>query len=288
MTTAPGKDQANAGLIAAAKHLVRRSYEVAGVVTSERRVLPDYLIMGAQRCGTTSLQRLLCQHPTVKAPPFRKGVHYFDLRYQHGLSWYQGHFPLRRPGRDMVCGEASPFYMFHPLAPKRIAGDLPEVRLIVSLRDPVERAFSAYKQEHYRGFEALPFEQALAAEPARIAGERERMLADPDYVSYALQHQAYRARGQYAQQVADLFTLFGRERVHVVDFGDLAESPASAWTPLCDFLGLEPWTPKSFPHGNARPSADMDPAIRSTLQDDFVESDRALAEMLGWKPSWLR
>lgn len=287
MTTASGKDQANAGPVSAAKRTVRRAYEVAGVVTSKHRVLPDYLIMGAQRCGTTSLQRLLCQHPSVKAPPFRKGVHYFDLRYQHDLNWYRGHFPLRRPGRDTICGEASPFYLFHPLAPTRIAGDLPRIRLIVSLRDPVERAFSAYKQERYRGFEDLAFEQALAAEPIRIVGERERMLADPTYVSYALQHHAYRARGQYASQVAHLYSLFGRERVHVVDFGDLTDSPDRVWGPLCEFLGLEPWTPRTFPHGNARPSADMDPPVRSALREDFVESNQELAEMLGWTPSWL-
>src|SRR5206468_1882749 len=120
------------------------------------------------------------QHPAVLAPALQKGIHYFDKHYDRGSWWYRSHFPLRltagrREGRVGVVpltGESSPYYMFHPLAATRIAADLPGVRLVVLVRDPVERAFSAYTHERARGYETETFERALELEPQRLAGER--------------------------------------------------------------------------------------------------------------------
>ena len=91
--------------------------------------------------------------------------------------------------------------MFHPLAADRIAADLPGVRLLVLVRDPVERAYSAHAHERARGFETEPFERALELEPARLAGEAERIAAEPGYLSASHQHHAYRARGRYVEQL---------------------------------------------------------------------------------------
>jgi hypothetical protein len=124
----------------------------AGRLTSRSRMLPTFLIVGAQRCGTTSMYRTLCQHPAVVKAVLHKGVHYFDMAYDRGPGWYQAHFPLRAVARRAtraagaapVTFESSPYYMFHPLAAERIAADLPGVRLLVLTRDPAERAHSAY------------------------------------------------------------------------------------------------------------------------------------------------
>ncbi len=93
-------------------------------------MLPGFLIVGAQRCGTTSMYRALSEHPAVRKAVLHKGVHYFDMNYDHGLAWYRAHFPLRagagaRGGAGAVTFESSPYYMFHPLAAQRIAADLP-------------------------------------------------------------------------------------------------------------------------------------------------------------------
>ena len=154
------------------------------MVNAGSRPLPDFLIIGAQRCGTTSLYRYLEKHPQVIGAAPSKGVHYFDVHHERSLRWYRAHFPTRRrrdrAGDRAVTGEASPYYVFHPHGPDRVRAAVPNVRLILMLRDPVVRAFSQYQQEYARGFEdAETFEQALELEPGRLAGERERMLADP-------------------------------------------------------------------------------------------------------------
>ncbi len=128
--------------------------------------------------------------------------------------------------------------MFHPLARQRIAGDLPGVKLLVLLRDPVIRAYSAHSHERARGFEDLEFEEALAAEPGRVAGERERLMAEPGYDSLHWQHHAYVTRGQYIEQVRALEQLVGRDRLCVVDSGDFFTDPEPVFEEVRTFLGL--------------------------------------------------
>src|SRR6185437_11031226 len=185
-----------------------------GRATAPLRMLPGFLIVGAQRCGTTSMYRALADHPAVRKAVLHKGVHYFDMNYYRGINWYRAHFPLAATGR--VTFESSPYYMFHPLAAERIAADLPGVRLIVLVRDPVERAYSAHTHERARGFETEPFERAIGLEPDRLEGEAERIAA-LGRLSHSDQHHAYLARGRYVEQLDRLERLFGRMRIHVVD-----------------------------------------------------------------------
>src|SRR5690606_15296632 len=145
------------------KSAVRAVADLAGQATRGRRALPDVLLAGAQRCGTTTLFRALLQHPRVLGPTLRKGEHYFDTGYGRGLDWYRGRFPTRRAvraaggGTGAVVCESSPYYLFHPLCAERIAADLPGVKVVVMLRDPVERAYSAHAHETARGYETQPF-----------------------------------------------------------------------------------------------------------------------------------
>src|SRR5687768_5235794 len=157
-------------------------------------MLPSFLISGGQRCGTTSLYRALAEHPAVIKAVLHKGVHYFDVGYEHGMRWYRGHFPLRRHAERVgdefgvvaQTFESSPYYMYHPHAVTRIARDLPGVKLVVLTRDPVERAYSQHAHEVARGFEPeLDFTRALELEPTRLAGARETLLADPTAYSFA-------------------------------------------------------------------------------------------------------
>jgi len=120
------------------KTRVRRGLRVGsramGQATAGARMTPDFLIVGAQRCGTTSMFKALSQHPAVLPAVWHKGVHFFDKHYDQGFDWYRGHFPLqvharkvlRQTGVPAQTGESSPYYMFHPLAPTRIAHALPD------------------------------------------------------------------------------------------------------------------------------------------------------------------
>ena len=112
--------------------------------------LPDFLGLGTQKGGTTTLHQLLGLHPDVHLPD-RKEVHYFDLQPEQPASWYAEQFSSARPGQH--CGEITPFYLFHPEVPARIRALLPEAKLLVLLRDPVERALSQVFHARKRGFE---------------------------------------------------------------------------------------------------------------------------------------
>jgi hypothetical protein len=265
-----------------------------GQLTHSARMLPGFLIVGAQRCGTTSMYRALSQHPIVLRAVLQKGVHYFDTDYVRGMGWYQAHFPLkararwvgRSAGLAPMTFEASPYYMFHPLAGERIARDLPGVRLIVLVRDPVERAYSAHAHELARGYETEPFERALELEAARLDGEVERLMADPAYVSHGHQHHAYVARGRYVEQLERLERLVGRDRIHVVDSSAFFADPEPAYEAVLDFLGLPHCGNVAFERHNARSRAPMPESLRTELAAYFRPYDSRLGRWLGGEPSW--
>jgi hypothetical protein len=267
-----------------------------GRVTAPARMVPSFLICGAQRCGTTSMYRTLSQHPGILKAVLHKGVHYFDNHYDRGMGWYKAHFPLtvgaRRTGQQLgyqpLTFESSPYYMFHPLAAERIARDLPGVKLLVLLRDPVERAYSAHAHELARGYETEPFERALELEQSRLAGEAERIVADPQYQSHSHQHHGYVTRGEYVDHLVRLESIVGRDRLHVVDSGDFFTDPEPAFAAALDYLGLPAADGIRFERHNARPRSPLADSVRRELDEHFAAYDERLAQWWGRTPSWRR
>ena len=290
VSTLKGSIKARPGL----QELARATARVTGRVTASARMTPSFLIVGAQRCGTTSMYKTLSQHPMVLPAVLHKGAHYFDTGYGHGPSWDRGHFPLRAsarraapaPDRLPVTGESSPYYLFHPLAGQRIHDDLAGVRLLVLLRDPVERAYSAHTHETARGFETEPFARALELEPVRLAGEEAKLIADPTYQSHSHQHHAYMTRGRYAEQLRRLEGLFGRDRLHVVDSQRFFTEPEPVFAEVVDFLGIGSATGIVFEKHNARPRSPMPDSLRASLEDQLADSDAELETWLGHRPTW--
>jgi hypothetical protein len=282
---------------AAPKPLVRlgrHAYTRVSTATARLRLEPGFIMIGAQRCGTTSLFRALSAHPQVVPPTFRKGINYFDLNYYRGEQWYRGHFPVaelarRRTARHggPVAFEASGYYMYHPWALERLARDLPGTKLVVMLRDPVERAYSAHKHEYARGYEHESFETALELEDGRLEGEIERMRADPTYESFAHRHHSYRHRGYYAEQLERAFEFFPAAQVHLIDSELYFGQPMQEYQRLLAFLGLRPFEPV-FGAWNGRPGPPMPPQSRRMLEEDYVSHDERLAKLLGRPASWAR
>jgi hypothetical protein len=284
-------------LVVRARRTAYVSLVLVGRPARRFRLLPSFLIVGAERCGTTSMFKLLRQHPAIFGTSLRKQeVHFFDVRYGFGLSWYQAHFPVaavaraaaRASGTNPVSFEASPYYMFHPLAPTRINNDLPGVKLLVLLRDPVERAYSAYANHVGHGLETESFERALELEDSRLAGEAERIVADPSYRSYNHRHCSYRTRGHYADQLEHLEKIFGRDRIHVVDSNDFFDTPGPAYKEVLGFLGLPDVGNPTFTPENARPRSPMPESVRAQLEEHYRPYDERLTRWLGQPPSWRR
>jgi hypothetical protein len=216
---------------------------------------------------------------------FVEEVHYFDLNYHRGLPWYRAHFP--RKGKDApIAGDDSPYYLFHPLVPGRVAKDLPSAKLIVLLRNPVDRAYSHYNHEHRRGRETLSFEDAMAKEEERLEGEVERMEADRSYVSYAHQRFSYLTRGRYADQLERWFDLMPRERFLVMQSEDMFRDPRSAFDRTLEFLGLPAMELEGFDVFNPGGYSSMDGHTRERLEDHYRPHNERLFRLLGNEFDW--
>jgi hypothetical protein len=265
---------------------LRRAVLEWGRATARWRMQPAFLVIGAQRAGTTTLFRLLGEHPSVVRPTVTKGIGYFDVGYRHGPRWYAAHFPLRWRRGGQVTFESSGYYSFHPLAAGRIAADLPGVKVVLMVRDPVDRAYSAHSHEVARGFEDLDFEAALAAEPARLDGASEWLAEHPEAEHAEHRHHAYLARGRYAEQLDRFAAALGRDRVRAVDFDRFVDSPGEELQQLFAWLGLPDWQPERVGHENARSRSPLAPELRASLMAQFEEWDARLEPFLGHRPSW--
>jgi hypothetical protein len=264
-----------------ARELQTRLVTGGRLLTADLRSLPDFVILGTQRGGTTSLYRWLATHPDV-APALKKEVHYFDGHYHKGLRWYRAHFPYRWDGR--ITGESCPYLLFHPLAPARAAKDLPaSTKFIVLLREPSERAVSQYWLWRQRGqWETESLERALELEPERLAFEDERVMRGERSINHIAF--SYVARGEYAPQLRRWIDAVGRDRILILESERLYTDPTTTQSAL-DWLGLAPHR-VPFPAANSAARIDeVSPQLMHRLREHFEPHNQDLFELLGY-PLW--
>lgn len=246
--------------------------------TSHERMLPTFLVIGAQKCGTTSLHEYLAEHPQVGRPS-TKEIQYFTHNSYRPLAWYRAHFP--RAGQSAHAFESTPYMVFHPACPARVRAVLPDAKLIVLLRDPVDRALSHYNHQVQASFEKLDFETALAREGERLDGEEERLRNDPRYRSFTHQHYSYVGRGMYARQLERWYALFDAEQLLVLRSEDLFADPAGTLHRVHAWLGLCEHTPSMLTARGARSYPPMDPVMRAKLRACFEQDAAALRGLTG-------
>lgn len=265
------------------------------VLSAPRRVLPDFLIIGAAKCGTTSLYDYLVQHPNI-LPQYdnRKEINYFDRKLKKGLNWYKGHFPLQsemrqaqaRVGGPVLAGEATTSYLFHPHAPRFARELMPGAKIIALLRNPVERAYSQYHHEFRKGRENLPFEEAIAMEPRRLQGEYEKILEDKFYYSSKRHDHSYLQRGRYCEQLARWLQFFPREQLLILKSEDLFQDPALLYEKVLDFLGLPPCDNVRFEKMNPGAYTELNPELRNRLESYFRPENEKLYKLLDVNLGW--
>jgi hypothetical protein len=268
-----------------ARRVVRNAVWTYGKATAKIRPLPDFLILGAQKAGTTALYAYLRRHPKITGPSWKE-VSYFDRHYARGSDWYRGNFPNLLRTRGELVGEASPSYLFHPLAPQRVKELVPDARLVVLVRNPIDRALSHYHHELALGRESLSFEDALAAEERRLEGEEDRLRADPRYFSSEWWSHTYKARGRYGEQLERWLQVFPREQLLALPSEDLLGEPERAHAEVLQFLGVPAHRLDSYPRVFERHYAEMKPETRAELADYFAEPNRRLYELLGRDLAW--
>ncbi|MBW8883986.1 MAG: sulfotransferase domain-containing protein [Planctomycetia bacterium] len=262
-------------------------------LSAHRRRLPDYLIVGAQKSGTTSLWEYLNEHPNVSAACCKE-VNFFDSYYQRGTAWYRSHFSLQSDpsdsascSRTTLTGESCANYMFHPLAPQRAVQTLPDAKVIFLLRNPVDRAYSHYQLKLRRRQEMLSFEDAIAAEAERLAGEEEKIIHDPQYDSPTYNWYSYLARGRYVDQIIRWQQHFPPEQILILESGEFFKRTADVYQRVLDFLNLPRWQPADF--GNRFPGKygeKMAAQTRRRLLDYFAPHNERLYAHLGTRFNW--
>ena len=232
--------------------------------------LPDFVIIGTQKGGTSFLYHLLTHHPLVE-PAARKELHFFDGPgpFDKGAEWYRRCFPRPKmsDGRRSITGEATPSYLFDPPVAKRMAKMVPQARLIALLRNPIDRAYSHYQMQVKRGTEPRAFEEAIEQ-----------------------QRSSYVSRGLYVDQLLRWFEFFSKEQLLVLKSEDFFERPVETLKAVLDFLELPDWQPEASELQQRRHTGayqkKMDPSTRRRLEAYFEPHNQRLYEYLGIDFGW--
>lgn len=255
------------------------------------RCLPNTIIVGAQKSGTSSFYSYLMQHPDILGSS-RKEVHYFDGGYnprvdsfEKGENWYRAHFPLMTKGVDQKrIIEATPSYLFIPNVAERINSLVPDAKIIVVLRDPVERAISHFYYEVWGGHETRPIMQALLEEEDVLAS----IWESGDYKAPQFLRCSYKARGRYAEQLERYLDVFSREQILVLSARNLFRNTAGTLATTFKFLGLD----STIPVADKRPrnvgtnKPEVDSTVRDYLASYFVPHNQSLFDLLGEEMEW--
>jgi hypothetical protein len=265
--------------IARAKRLAKdRRQKIAAAQRRETEgPLPDFVVIGTQKGGTSFFYSLLTEHPLVRRAA-AKELHFFDNKFAEGVGWYRRCFSEgeRVDGHRTITGEASPSYLFDPRVPERMARTVPEARLIALLRNPVDRAYSHYQMEMGRGKEGRSFEEATQEEMTSAEGE-----GNPVDVRYA-----YLKRGLYAEQLERFSFFANRDRLLVVKSENLFTRRLEVLERVLKFLRLPPFeSTLALPSGRATYEP-MDPLTRRRLEGFFAPHNERLYDLLNTNFGW--
>ena len=255
--------------------------------TCRLRALPDFLLIGAPRTGTTSLYRYLVEQPAI-VPAFRKETHFFNRteEFERGACHYRANFALQATMGGRITGEATPTYLLRPRVPERVAEMIPDVKMIVILRDPVERAISSWSHFARMGLEPRSLEEAIAEELEALGDPRNDPGPAPE-ARPGMKDFAHVHYGRYADHLSRWYAIFDRDRFLVMTTEELAEDPTGTYLRVLAHLGVSPEAMPVFERHNAAPREQPEAKVRGWLEVYFSEPNRDLAALTGINADWI-
>jgi ubiquinone/menaquinone biosynthesis C-methylase UbiE len=271
----------------------RNLYRQYCKITHNLHTTPTYLIIGAAKCGTSSLHEYLMQHPDV-GKVLTKQLHFFDQFYDRGIEWYkvclpfiwQKFFTEKLLKKNYATGEATAHYINHPSAPKRVAEILPNVKIIVMLRNPIDRTYSHYQMELNNNNENLSFEDAISAEPNRIKDELIEFEKNESFSGKNFPHRAYVSGSKYAEQLKKWFKYFPKEQFHFVKAEDFNNNPSQVYNDVLKFLNLRSHELPEYKKFRERKYEKMKPETRKKLAELFKPYNDEFYSLIDMNFGW--
>lgn len=245
---------------------------------------PNFIIIGVQKGGTTTLYETLKKHPNLKLSK-TKEVHYYDIYYSNGLNWYKSFFPLKWSKKK--TGEASPYYIFHPLVPHRLKKDNPQIKLIILLRNPILRAISHYNMERRLGHEPISnFNSALTSEKERISEDLKLLTNSQIEYSFAHQHYSYLGRSRYDNQIKQWFKHFDRSQMLFIQSENLFSNHKHELSRINSFLGIKDYIPEKLEAFNIGSKTKINTQTIKTYSNTFHSIKRNTESLINQKLDW--
>ena len=254
----------------------RKFKEILGIGSK-----PDFLIIGAQKSGTTSLFNYLIDYGKNFTPPLQKELYFFTEHFHKGFNSYEANFPVFKK----VTGEATPDYLFYHGAPKKIYEYNPNIKLVVILRNPTERAFSQYCHQNYtwktKASDPLSFSVAIREEEKRFH------IDEKSKYFYEYKYYSYKKRGIYIEQIKNWLKFFDKDKIHFIVLDELEQNFKQEIVNLMTFLNIERNNKEiSNKIYNPSPKSEMKEEDKAYLNSFFKSYNQELFDFLGKENIW--
>lgn len=243
---------------------------------------PKFIIIGAQKSGTTSLENYIAQHPQV-IPAIKKETHFWYRDFDNGINWYLAHFPPIPESENLIAGEATPNYLENYQAAERIYHVFPQVKLLVIFRNPIDRAFSQYHHWIRLNWDDRSFETAINSELEILKKNPAKPEGDQNYWQ---QPGNYIGRGVYIEFLQKWLAVFPREQLLILKGEDLYQKPVETMKQVFEFLGLPEHQLPEYRKLNSGYYSPISDEMRQKLSEYFQPHNQRLEAYLGIKFDW--
>lgn len=246
---------------------------------------PDFLIIGAQKAGTTSLYKYIEKYSENFVPPINKELYFFTRKYNNGFNWYKALFKNKK---NMKTGEGTPNYLFYHKAPERIVQHLPKVKLVVLLRNPIDRAYSQYRfqndTDRLNIYNPLSFEEAIKEDIYRY---NNNIYTKNDEFDYIYKYFSYISRGIYYDQLIKWFRFFPRDQILIIKSEDFFKNTENILEKVFEFIGLEFNNKQlNFKQYNKNSYNELDKKIHQYLEEFYKPHNAKLYKLLNKDFEW--